>query len=230
MVKAHEFEFINSMSIRIGIVDDQKKIRDNLETRFSFFDGIDVVMLAQNGKDAIKQLKSMKKDSIPTVLLMDIEMPVMDGVETTRIIKKDFPDIDIMMQTVFEDEENIFKSIQAGASGYLLKDDPIDKYVIAIEEMVDGGAPISSSVALKLLQYMRETNAAASAGSEDFSLTSRELDILKGIVDDLTEFQIGDQLFISPHTVRTHIKNIYKKLHVHTRASAVKIALQNRLV
>ena len=102
--------------------------------------------------------------------------------------------------------------------------------MIAIEEMVDGGAPISSSVALKLLQYMRETNAAASAGSEDFSLTSRELDILKGIVDDLTEFQIGDQLFISPHTVRTHIKNIYKKLHVHTRASAVKIALQNRLV
>lgn len=219
------------MKIKIGIVDDQQQIRNNLITRFSFFDEIELVMEASNGNDAIQKLRKLDESNLPDVLLMDIEMPEMNGIETTEKVKELFPQIDIMMQTVFEDEENIFKSIQAGASGYLLKDDTIEKYVEAIKEMVQGGAPISPSVAVKLLNYMRATEKLSKKKSmEDFSLSSRELDILQGIVDDLTEHQIADKLFISPHTVRTHIKNVYKKLHVHSRASAVRIALQNKLL
>ena len=219
------------MKIKIGIVDDQQQIRSNLITRFSFFEEIELVLEASNGNDAIQKLYELDESNLPDVLLMDIEMPEMNGIETTEKVKELFPQIDIMMQTVFEDEENIFKSIQAGASGYLLKDDTIEKYVDAIKEMVQGGAPISPSVAVKLLNYMRATEKLSKKKSmEDFSLSSRELDILQGIVDDLTEHQIGDRLFISPHTVRTHIKNIYKKLHVHSRASAVRIALQNGLL
>ncbi len=219
------------MNIKIGIVDDQQQIRENLAKRFSFFDEISLVMQAANGNEAIKLLKEIDSTQLPDVLLMDIEMPEMNGIEATKKIKDAFPNIDIMMQTVFEDEENIFKSIQAGASGYLLKDDPIEKYVESIKEMVHGGAPISASVAMKLLNYMREVEKLSKKKSaEDFSLSSRELDILDGIVDDLTEHQIGDKLFISPHTVRTHIKNIYKKLHVHSRAAAVRIALENKLL
>ncbi len=219
------------MSIKIGIVDDQHQIRENLTKRFAFFDEISLVMIATNGTEAIKLLHEMDPNQLPDVLLMDIEMPEMNGIEATKKIKNDFPNIDIMMQTVFEDEENIFKSIQAGASGYLLKDDLINKYVEAIQDMANGGAPISASIAMKLLNYMREVEKISKKKPvEDFSLSSRELEILDGIVEDLTEYQIGDKLFISPHTVRTHIKNIYKKLHVHSRASAVKIALQNRLI
>ncbi|MEX2363804.1 MAG: response regulator transcription factor, partial [Balneolaceae bacterium] len=197
------------------------------------FEGIEIVMEAANGEDAIAMLNSISKKDLPEILLMDIGLPGISGIETTAYIKNTFPQIDIMIQTVFEDNDRIFNSIQAGASGYLLKDDSIEKYVDAIRELKEGGAPISASVASKILDRVRMDNDAAKKEvrnlHQKFSITERELDILKGIVEDLTEYQIGDKLFISPHTVRTHIKNIYKKLHVHSRASAVKIALQHGL-
>ena len=218
------------MSIRIAIVEDVHQIRRNLITRFSFFDDIEVVFDAPNGIECLESLKHIRKEELPDILLMDIEMPGLNGIETTAKVKKDYPGIDIMMQTVFEDRDNLFRSIQAGASGYLLKDDPIEKYVDALRDMKDGGAPVSPAMAQKLLDHMRHQAGEHKSGEEDFDLTSRELDILQCVVDDLTEAQIADQLYISPHTVRTHIKNVYKKLHVHSRASVVRVALTKGLI
>lgn len=218
------------MSIRIAIVEDVHQIRKNLITRFSFFDDIEILFDASNGIECIQKLQNYEDSELPDILLMDIEMPGLNGIETTAKVKKNYPDIDIMMQTVFEDRDNLFKSIQAGASGYLLKDDPIEKYVDALRDMKEGGAPVSPAMAQKLLDHMRLHAGAPKGGKEDFDLTSRELDILQCVVDDLTEAQIADQLYISPHTVRTHIKNVYKKLHVHSRASVVRVALTKGLL
>ncbi|MEQ9309642.1 MAG: response regulator transcription factor [Balneolaceae bacterium] len=221
------------MKIQIAIVEDQKKIRKNLITRLSFYDEIELIFEAENADNALLKLKALSNKNLPRVILMDIEMPGKSGIEATREIKNEYPEIDILIQTVFENEEKIFQSIQAGASGYLLKDDPINKYVEAIKELASGGAALSSSIALKVMSFVKsEKELKATKAKEtqaEFSLTDREIDILKGIVDDLTEQQLGDLLFISPHTVRTHIKNIYKKLHVHSRASAVRFAITKGL-
>lgn len=222
------------MNIKIGIVEDQARIRENLKTRLSFYDEIEIVMEAENAEMALKRISKMNQQSRPKVILMDIEMPGKSGIEATRILKKDFPEMDILIQTVFENEEKIFQSIQAGASGYLLKDDPIQKYVESIKELINGGAALSPSIAIKVMNFVKNEEDSkaqkAKKAQDEFSLSDREVDILKGIVEDLTEHQIGEQLFISPHTVRTHIKNIYKKLHVHSRASAVRFAITKGLV
>ncbi len=222
------------MSKKIAIVEDQQKIIDRLKQRFSFFEDIEVIFSANNGTQAINALEKCSSKSLPDVILMDIEMPGKSGIELTGVIKEKYPEIDILIQTVFENDDKIFQSIQAGASGYLLKDDPVQKYVDAIHELSDGKAALSPLIASKLMNYVKDSRQSkeekAKETQEKFSLTDRELDILKGIVEDLTEQQIGEELFISHHTVRTHIKNIYKKLHVHSRASAVRFAMSKGLV
>ena len=136
------------------------------------------------------------------------------------------------MLTVFEDEAKIFASIQAGASGYLLKDASADAIVGAILELQRGGAPMSPAVARRVMRFVRDTESptteAPSPAAPD--LTEREQEILQHLATDETEAQIADRLFISPHTVRTHVKNIYKKMHVHSRAAAVRIGFQQRLL
>lgn len=222
------------MKISIGIVEDQQKIIDRLRTRLSFFEDLHLTLIARNGDEALQQLADCPAGDRPQVLLMDIEMPGRTGIETALEVKSIYPDIEILMQTVFEDRDKIFRSIRAGASGYLLKDDPIQKYVDAIREVAEGGAALSAVIASKVLDFVqlqqKDQAQLRNHAQQEFSLTDREMDVLKGIVDDLTEQQIGDSLFISPHTVKTHIKNIYKKLHVHSRASAVRFALSKGLV
>lgn len=221
------------MRIYIGIVEDQARIRENLKTRLSFFDEIEIVLEADNADNALSLLSNSSRAYWPQVILMDIEMPGKSGIEATQIIKKEYPEIDILIQTVFENEDKIFQSIQAGASGYLLKDDPIQKYVDAIKELVNGGAVLSPTIAIKVMKFVKSEQETkvdrVKEAQEEFALSNRELEILQGIVEDLTEPQIGEKLFISPHTVRTHIKNIYKKLHVHSRASAVRLAIKRGL-
>jgi DNA-binding NarL/FixJ family response regulator len=222
------------MSIKIAIVEDQQKIIDRLVQRLSFFDDIEILFTASGDKEAMLYLEKLSPANLPKVILMDIEMPGKSGIELTAIIKQHYPEIDILIQTVFENDEKIFKSIQVGASGYLLKDDPIQKYVNAIHELADGKAALSPLIASKVMNFVKKSTQSkeekAKETQQEFSLTDREIDILKGIVEDLTELQIGENLFISHHTVRTHIKNIYKKLHVHSRASAVRFAISKGLV
>ena len=221
------------MKIRIGIVEDQVKIIERLKARLQFFDDLEIVMIARNGADALEKLSGFTQSSLPQVLLMDIEMPGKSGIETTAMVKSKYPEIEILIQTVFENDEKIFESIHAGASGYLLKDDPIQKYNASIRELVGGGAALSPTIAAKLMGFVQQTHIdkteKAKQSQDAFALTNRELDILQAIVDDLTDDQIGDKFCISTHTVRTHIKNMYKKLHIHSRASAVRFALTNGL-
>ena len=222
------------MSIRVALVEDNATFRHRLVERFQFFDDVDLVVVAGSGEIFLRRMQSIAGDEVPQVVLMDIEMPGLSGIETTRRLQVDWPDLDVMMLTVFEHEDAIFEAIRAGASGYLLKDSSAGEIVGAVLEMVRGGAPMSSEVARKMIGYVRAQKTAPPESPDEaaarFALTDREREVLGLLVDAHTEDHIADELFISPHTVRTHIKNIYKKLHVHSRASVVRVALENRLV
>ncbi len=170
------------------------------------------------------------RGALPAIVLMDIEMPGRDGIETTAEMKRSWPDIEVLMQTVFEDEDKIFAAVQAGASGYLLKDAGPDAIVRALGEIADGGAPTSPLVARKLVDYVRRLTAARAADAEAIALTPRETDVLERLVEDDTEAAIADDLGVSPHTVRTHVKNLYAKLQVHSRAQMIRAAMRRGLV
>jgi DNA-binding NarL/FixJ family response regulator len=221
------------MSTRVALVEDNATFRHRLAERFQFFEDVELVLVAGNGEVFLRRMQAMSDDESPQVVLMDIEMPGLSGIETTRRMQGDWPNLDVIMLTVFEEDDTIFEAIGAGASGYLLKDTSAGEIVGAVLEMVRGGAPMSPKVARKMLGYVRTQSPAPEspdAAAARFSLTDREREVLGLLVDAHTEEHIADALFISPHTVRTHIKNIYKKLHVHSRASVVRVALEHRLV
>lgn len=217
------------MNITVGIVEDDPMTLHQYDQRFSLYDDIEITMKAPNGKECLQKLALIDEKLFPRVILMDIEMPIMDGIEATMQVKETWPDVEIMMVTVFKDEEKIFESIRAGASGYLLKDSETGFFVQSIRDLVSGGVPLSGSIARKVLDYMR-FNDKLPGSRETFNLSDRELEILREIVKDLSIEAISDQLFVSPHTIRTHIKNIYKKLQVHSRAALIHKAHQNRLI
>jgi len=161
---------------------------------------------------------------------MDIQMPIMDGIEATRELKQKYPHIKVIVSTVFDEENYIMEAIMAGANGYLLKDERPEKLIEAIREGMDGGAPMSSSVARKALNLIRYGVKDEEASEVNFNLTKRETEILEQLATGLNYNQIAENLFISPGTVRKHIENIYQKLHVHNKVEAVQLAIKNRLV
>lgn len=223
------------MRVRLALIEDNTELRQQLIERFRFFDQVELVFSAGVGEQCLEKLDELNPAQRPQVILMDIELPGISGIETTSRVTEAYPEIDIMMFTVFEHDDKIFKSIQAGASGYLLKDASTDTIVKAILELERGGAPMAPRVARKMLAYIRSSEQATAKPAlpnptHNFLLTARELELLEGLVRDETDLMIADRLSISPHTVRTHFKNIYKKLHVHSRAGAVRVTLENRLL
>lgn len=214
--------------IKVAIAEDNAFTRKQYEQRFQFYNDIEVVLLAENGKSLIDGLAKLSE--LPNVILMDIEMPGFSGIDAAAIVKDKYPEIGIMMVTVFKDEQNIFSAIKAGASGYLLKDNSTDEIVDAINELVDGGVPLSKSIARKVLGYLKDGNISTEKEEADFKLTKREVEILQAIVRDDTEYAIAMDLKISQHTVRSHVKNIYKKLQVHSRGAVVKAAYEKNLL
>ena len=223
--------------IPIAIVDDKRLLRNTLAEQIQYNHPIEVLFTAEHGIDFLQQMEKRPKNSHPLVVLMDIEMPEMDGLETVLISKEIYPDIQFLMLTAFSEDEKIFDAVKAGASGYLLKDEKISKIVSSITELLDNGSvPMSPIVAQKTLEMLKNadkslannyTNKDKSDEMFDF-LSNRENEILHGIVDGLNYKEIAEKLFISPHTVRKHIANIYDKLHVTNKTAAIKIALKKK--
>ncbi|MEO5967627.1 MAG: response regulator transcription factor [Ferruginibacter sp.] len=216
--------------IKIAIADDQLVNRKTIKQNLADDKGIEIIFEAKNGIDFFEKLNSLNPEERPQLVLMDIDMPLMNGIEAIAIGTLKFPDIKFLVLTVFDDDDKIFKAIQAGASGYLLKDDSATQLIEAITNAIEfNGVPMSPAIARKTLQWMRNvvTNPSESVtevSDKNEILTEREIEILKLMVDGLDYKKIAEKLFISPHTVRTHTSKIYEKLHVNSKAEAIKMA------
>lgn len=187
----------------------------------------EIVGMYSNVLDCIQNIQTSK----PDIILMDIEMPGMTGIEAVQLVKKQFPNILVLMQTVFEDDDRVFDSICAGASGYILKNDINNTLVNAIKEMQFGGSPMSPSIARKVLLKMQE-HAADIRPKETpgYNLTIREKEVLTCVTEGLSYKMVADKLGISYETVRTHVKNIYEKLHVASVSEAVAKAITQKII
>lgn len=223
--------------IPIAIVDDKRLLRNTLSEQIQYNQPIEVLFTAEHGIDFLQQMEKRPKNNLPLVVLMDIEMPEMDGLETVLISKEIYPDVQFLMLTAFSEDDKIFDAVKAGASGYLLKDENISKIVSSIQELLyEGSVPMSPIVAKRTLEMLKisekpiptnPSNEEQPAEVIDY-LSSREMDILQGVVSGLNYKEIAEKLFISPHTVRKHIANIYDKLHVSNKTAAIKIALKKK--
>jgi DNA-binding NarL/FixJ family response regulator len=215
------------MSVRIAIVDDNVFLQKAVAEKLSFFDDLVLKFTAIHGNDLQQKLEQNKNIDL---ILMDIEMPECNGIEATKIIKSKYPQIKIIMLTVFDNDENIFNAIKAGADGYLLKEvNPNDLYN-GILETLNGGAAMNPSIALKTLKLLRNPVNFEQKTDEDIKLTVREVEVLEQLSKGLNYNIIADNLFLSPATVRKHIENIYNKLQVHNKLEAVQKARNNNLI
>lgn len=207
--------------IKIAIVEDNNTLRSSLESLFNRTEGMRCVASLNNLLNVVSEIGS----ALPDVILMDIGLPNISGIEGVRTVKTHFPDIQVLMFTVFDDDEKIFDAIRAGASGYLLKKTPPSEIIDAIRELYQGGAPMTSSIARRVIQSFQ---ASPPSIIEDFQLTVRENEILYSLVDGLSYKKIADKYCVSISTIRTHICNIYHKLHVNSKAEAVARVLGPR--
>lgn len=216
------------MSIKIVIVDDNTFLIKAVEEKLSFFDDLQVKFKVLNGKQLLDKLVDNHNIDL---ILMDIEMPEMNGIEATSIVKKKYPHIKIIMLTVFDNDENIFKAIKAGADGYLLKEINAADLHKGILETLDGGAAMNPSIALKTLKLLRNPDIVFNTkDKEDIQLTKREVDVLEQLSKGLSYTAIADNLILSTGTIRKHIENIYRKLQVHNKLEAVQKAQRNNLI
>ena len=213
--------------MKIVIIDDNSFLISSIKEKLSFFEEIQIKFTAANGADLIEKLE---KNSNIDVLLMDIEMPVMNGIEATLVVKQKYPQIKIIMLTVFDNDENIFNAIKAGADGYLLKDVNPHALFNGIVETLNGGAAMNPSIALKTLKLLRNPVTFEDLDKEKINLSSREIDVLEQLAQGLSYTVIAENLFLSPSTVRKHIENIYSKLQVHSKLEAVQKAKRNNLI
>lgn len=216
-----------SQTIKIVIAEDISKIAEALKEKIELAVEFKVVDVVPNGEAMIKRLE---KNHAVDVVLMDINMPEMDGVQATEIISNRWPNIKIIMCTVFDNEQNIFDAIMAGASGYLLKDETPAKVHKAIYEAIEGGAPMSSMIAKKALSLIKKGRPTEVVIEKDYELTKREMDVLEQIAKGLSYDQISENLFISYGTARKYVENIYKKMRVHNKIEAIEKAKKSGLI
>lgn len=206
------------MEIRVAIFEDNNLIREAIEDILEAAEGYECVGSFTNGRHWQQELERCK----PDVVLMDIEMPGLDGIMLTEYISKEFSNINVLIQTVFNDQTKIFKALCAGATGYILKSDPPLKYLEAIKEVYHGGSYMNAEVARKTLGFFTNKNVIMVCPENiDFQLTGREKEVLVLLKENQSIKSIAENLFISAETVRTHVKHIYKKLHVANRTEAV---------
>lgn len=215
--------------IKVIIVEDNIFALKALEEKLKNFSDISIINVAHNGEEALTILEHNLEVNI---ILMDIEMPIKNGIEATEIIKQKYPEIKIVMITVFDDDNYIFNAIQAGADSYILKETKAEKIYETINDTLNGGAVMSPSIAVKTLKLLKNVQAKIkdNTTNETIKLTSRETEILEQTSLGLTNKAIAEKLFISSFTVKRHIENIYKKLQAQNRIELIDKARKNKLI
>jgi DNA-binding NarL/FixJ family response regulator len=209
--------------IRLVIYDDNKARRESLQALLSLTDNMEFAGSFSDCSSVTEDMRMLQ----PDVVLMDIEMPNVNGIDGVKLIKKKYPGIKIIMQTVFEDTEKIFAALQAGAEGYILKNAPVEAITQSIEEVYHGGAYMTPSVALRVMRFF---NQPENTSQEEYNLTKKEKEVLAELADGKSYKMVADKLGISYYTVNTHVKHIYDKLQVHSIGEAVSLALKNKIV
>ena len=210
--------------IKIVVFDDHQERRNALKLMIS----LETDMICTGDYEDCSDLVDKFCAEAPDVVLMDIHMPGVDGIEGVKQLQQHYPQVLIIMQTVFEDDDNLFKCLQAGAHGYILKQTPNDKVIDAIRDVMTGGAPMTPAIARRVLQHFGKNKPKSN--NENYNLSKRELDILSQLVKGLSHKMIAAELYISIFTVNNHVKNIYQKLQVHSVSEAVATAIQKSIV
>lgn len=216
------------MKIRTAVIDDNNFLIRSVKGKLSFFEDISISFTANNGLECMDKLE---ENRMIDLILMDIEMPKQNGIETTALVKQKYPQIKIIVLTVFDNDENIFNAIQAGADGYLLKDTEPQALYDAIIQTMEGGAVMTPSIALKTLNLLRSPLSGQIEEEEEaIKLTSREIEVLEQLSTGLPYTSIAENLIVSPYTIRRHIENIYQKLQVHSKTEAIALAKKKRFI
>jgi DNA-binding NarL/FixJ family response regulator len=228
--------------INLVIFDDNNNYRESLKHVFSFIDDIDIV----SANTDCNNVREVIQEHLPDVVLMDIDMPGMNGIDATLIVKELSPKSQVIMLTVSEEEQRIFDALRNGATGYLLKKSSSTELIEAVRTVFNGGSPMTPAIARKVLQFFNtklpnsetknnkstiKATAPKNTENDAFNnLTPRELEILEGLVDGLSYKMIGGKLFISPDTVKNHLQGVYRKLQVNSKGEAISFVLKNNLV
>lgn len=226
------------MPVKIAIVDDKAGNRNILKDKLLRHGQFEVCLVAVDGKDFMEKMKYQPVDLMPHVVIMDLEMPNMDGVDAIAAGSCLYPDIKFVVLTIFDDEEKIFKAIKAGAHGYLLKDETAENITETLWQMYENAVgPISPGIAYKILQMVQKNELSITGKRQAeqmqkpfFDLTDRESEILQLLVQGLLYKEIGAKLNISANTAKKHVMNIYAKLHVNSRAQALHLAYEKGLL
>ncbi len=211
--------------IRVVVVEDNNPIREGLKILIDGTEGYSCVGAYTECETMLKNIEKIN----PDVLLMDLGLPGMSGIDGIKKVKLLLPELTILVLTIYEENERIFDALCAGASGYLVKKTPPSKLLEAIGEAYNGGAPMSSQIARKVIEFFQNKKTSA-PHKNDYVLTPREKEILSGLVEGHNFKAIADSLFISIETVRFHFRNIYRKLHVHSQSEAVAKAIKEGLI
>ncbi len=212
------------MEIKVAIFEDNSNMREGLYQLINGSQGFTCTGAFPNCDDLVQRIEK----SNPDVIVMDIEMPGISGIEGVKLVKENFPEMKILMETIFEDDKKIFDSICAGAEGYILKNTPPVEILGAIKEIYEGGSPMTPTIANRVLKMIKSQRASDSKNL--FNLTDREKEILSCLVEGMSYKLIADECAISIDTVNVHIKNIYKKLQVHSKSEAVAKAIKGKIV
>ncbi|HUS60590.1 MAG TPA: response regulator transcription factor [Acidimicrobiales bacterium] len=214
--------------IRVLIADDQPLFRRGLYVVLGTEDRIEVVGEAENGEEAVAKVRELA----PDVVLMDVRMPRMNGIEAARAIQDESPTTKILMLTVSDEDADLFEAVKAGAVGYLLKEVSVEEVADAVRAVVAGQTLITPSMASKLLEEFKGMAKRVDERTQYASptLTNRELEVLKLVAKGMSNREIADQLYISENTVKNHVRNILEKLHLHSRMEAVIYAVKERLL
>ena len=208
--------------MKIAVFEDNQKFRESLEFVIVTSSDMELCGSFEDTNRLQQRIEALQ----PDVVLMDINIPGKNGIEAVKEIKESFPGINVCMQTVFDDADKIFASLCNGASGYILKNTPPEKILQAIREVAEGGSFFTPSVAKKILQNFQHEQQPG----EFIQLTEKEKEVLRYLVDGLSYKMIADKCTVSFHTIHTHIRNIYEKLHVNSKGEAINKAMKNKLV